>query len=204
MVATLPNRGVAHQRGLYLFRDLFDRPDDAASPGNNWIVATGTWGISSGKAYAVTDAADNRMAQTAPRALRRFNLAATVSGTMASATDYRYPVLVFRILQANANSMAVWCNNGQANIGVVAGAAFTSRANAAFVAVDGTDYAWEVRCREGLCEFWIDGVRIVSHSYSDTDIASYMGARRFGLWLKKSGAPATACRWNDIEMREVR
>ena len=101
-----------------VLRDTFSRADSALTLGTPDLgpsptVLSGTWGISSGRAYNASDLDGNLVVWDLATPNGTFE--ATVRGTLASGTDFRLADLVVRVLDTS-NYLRIVCGAGSFNL----------------------------------------------------------------------------------------
>lgn len=178
--------------------DSFNRTDSAASlgvadTGQSWSALSGTWGISSNRAYNVSDV--NGEVATIDAGVANFTLSAILNG-QTSATHQRFFNIVFHGLDSlNFLFTRISINDVQLYKNVAG--VLTSLASVAIVAVDNTDYLFKVVCSGNSIDIYVDGVLKISHTLAggDTAFAAYTKA---GLRLTKGGTPVGTARADEF------
>ena len=188
--------------------DTFTRADSALtlgsdSTGKAWTAVSGTWGISSNKAYSASDA--NFDIATIASGGKDGIWEATVSGTLASAVNYRIPALVFRYLDG-LNFLLAYLLNSGLYLAKIDGGSLTALGAQLATTADGTDYLLRVVAA---------GNEITVVVLSPGDLAlnagiwytlaggdtKYNAYTTSGMVLIKAGSPATAARWDGFKVQ---
>lgn len=186
------------ERRRYLLRDTFSRADSALTLGTPDLgpsptVLSGTWGISSGRAYNASDLDGNLVVWDLATPNGTFE--ATVRGTLASGTDFRLADLVVRVLDTS-NYIRIVCGAGAFNVQKADGGAVSNLVATGLAWADDTDYRIKVVMSGNLIRVWRDGANLLSYTLAGGD-TKYAAYTRHGFRLRKSGTPATAARWDN-------
>ena len=185
-------------------QDTFTRADSASTMGTTevgsktWTAGAGTWGISSNKAYSVTDANSDKA--TLDSGLADAHLRCTVRGTFNHATNYRMSVLTFRYIDAN-NFLMVDLYNGNVRLGKVDVGVTSNLASVAQTTADDTDYAVRVEYVGTSVLVYVNEVLKITHTLAGGDATKYLTQTVAGFLLSKGGSPATAARWDDFAVQ---
>ncbi len=182
--------------------DTFTRADNAltlgsAESGQAWTAVAGTWGISSNKAYCVGDM-DTETA-VLESGIADGIVDCTVSGTLASGTDFRIPHVLVRYLDAN-NFLRVFYGAGNVKLQKSDGGVTSDLAVTALAALDGTDYAIRIAMVGNSVKVYVDGTERISYTLAGGD-TKYNAYTKVGMRLRKSGSPATAARWDNLAVQ---
>lgn len=194
-----------------LVKDRFDRADSTTDPGAGWNEATGNWGVSSEEFYSVDDANGDLAIRDddMPNGL----IQAIVRGTMADASTYRTPAIVFRCSEdrngdvpaaASRSYLVVRLKEtatnaaGAVDLRKVDGGTETSLAEASVATLDATRYLLRVEFQGRTVRVWVDDVMLIDYELTGLNEV-YTSYGRFGLRWDTAGAPATAARVNDFQ-----
>lgn len=183
----------------YLLRDTFSRADSAVALGNPETgppptILSGTWGVSSGKAYSASDADGGIACWDLGTPDGTFE--AVVRGTLNSGTDFRLADLVIRMLDTS-NYLRIVCGAGVFNLQKQDGGASTNLVSQALAWSDDTDYRITALAVGNAIQVWRDGLLLISYPLTGGD-TKYAAYTKHGIRLRKSGAPAVAARWDDV------
>lgn len=194
---------VSYSTGSEKASDGFDRDDSTTTAGSDYTAAAGTWGISSNKLYAVTDANANLLTRDvgAPDGY----LKARISGTLNSATDYRSPALVFRFDEDDSGNDTYLCVrllNGSVDLRKNDNGTESSLDTGTLTTSDGVDYIVEVLFTGPWVRVFVDGVELINYELLGTDL-KYLAYEAAGFRLDKGGSPATAARWDDWRVHKA-
>jgi parallel beta-helix repeat protein len=209
----LPFKWTATDAGVYtlVFQgkayDLFDRADSATTLGSMnlggaWSVAQGTWGISSNKAYSVTDV-DGDTALIPALATADMDISCIMSGEMGSFTTYRLPQLVGRWVDSSnyirAYIMGNWVtlemkfNGANVDMGPSGGVPN--------VTVNGQDYTFRLVCTGNNVKLYLDGVLKCDYNMTADQITKFSASKIAGIRIGKGGAPTLPARFNNFIVR---
>ena len=184
--------------------DNFTRSDSAAIPGKlqsgqSWVPKAGTWGISSNKGYSVTDASDDMMwfdsYITDPTA------ELTMSGTIASSSNYRHMALIFRGLDTS-NFLMVQLFNGTVQLLKKDAGSFTSLSSVAQTTTDGTAYTLTASNSNTTIIVYVNGTSKITYGLATGEF-KYLEYTRVGINLRKAGSPGTVARATAFKVRQA-
>lgn len=190
--------------------DSFDRADSAVTLGNAdtgqaWAVSAGTWGISGGQAYSVSDVSLDCALLNNPTADAIFSY--SISGDIAASVgpgSYHIIHCIFRALNADT-LLSVELFNGVVRLYKRATGSFTALANSAVPTVDGKLYSIDARCIGNAIVVSVDGIVRISHVLSGGN-GVYAGYTNIGLLSLKGttgGVPITPARCDGVEVRAI-
>lgn len=175
-------------------RATFDAADSAASVGSAdtgqpAIVAQGTWGRSSGKAYSVSDADGDTV-----------NWDAGVANGILTATmragSPRISELVFRGTDA-ANCLLLRPGPAVMRLYTIMGGSFAEVASGSALGSDDTSRAYHIEMAGTAVRVYMNGVFCLS--YAPTALPLVTGTR-VGLRLEKTGTPTLPATWDDLKV----
>lgn len=185
-----------------LVRDSFGRTDNAASlgradTGRPWAAVAGTWGVAAGRAYAATDAD----ADTATIDVGACDYDADIitRGTIISGSDFSIPQLLVRYIDTS-NWLRVFMNGVTVRLAKNDATVQTTLVQATTTVTDNRDFRLGVRARGASLTILVDGVTRLVYTLTGSE-TKFLTPTKIGLRLRKSGAPATAARWDDLEVR---
>jgi hypothetical protein len=182
------------------FKDAIERANSATVPGNDWIALVGTWGVSDGKLYSVSDANDN----ICWRSIGRVN--GRVSWTPQQhyvAANYRIANLLIRGINSTNYLMfrvygttAELLKRDAGAYSVLATVVVTSPANA-------TDYVLQALLRGNDVTCRLDGVDLFTHTLAGGNTKYAAADALFaGAVVSKAGAPTGPVRWDNFRVSE--
>lgn len=180
------------------FVDSFDRTDNAttmgsADSGQAWTAASGTWGISSGRATNVSDANGNMA--SAMLTDRNYKLTCKIRGHLSSTTNFRAPAIMMRYADNN-NLMFVRPRGGMLELYKVVAGTATLLATPAVTTPDDTELTITVECIDTKINITYNGL---SYSYTltsaEASLASNLG---IGFRMAKGGTPTYAAYWDSL------
>ena len=198
------------------YHDTFDRDDSAtlmgtSTSGHSATISTGdTFGITSDQLYSVSDT-DGDLAIIDDLFVENGFFEAEIIGTLADATTYRVPCLVFRYQDAS-NYLVIRIRDtttntaGAVDLRKVDGGTESSLAEAAFTVADNQYYRVRVQFIGTRITVWVDEQEILNHELVGPNY-KYMGEDfitqtygQIGFRLDTGGAPATAARWRRAQL----
>lgn len=182
-----------------VIKDSFNRADNATSLGSTetgqaWQPLNGTWGISNGKAYSVSDNSDDICVFDVGKS--DFSITCTFN-CQTNGTNLRVINLIFRVLDAG-NFLMTRENQGALELYKRVGGSFTQLASTPYGLLDNTDYTLTVLCSGNQINVYINGgaAKIAyTLSGSESAFASYTKA---GLRLTKAGLPTNPARADNL------
>ena len=202
MVWALPSITV-RQSGVKppVAEDTFTRADSAltlgsAETGQAWTPVSGTWGISSNRAYNVSDTSGQ--IATIPGGAADGIVDCTLRGDMTGAA-YSIPQVIARYNDAN-NFLYAQLYNGNAALVKVDGGALSSLASAVTPTVDSTDYALRLVMVGNSVRVYKDNTEVISHTLSGGD-TKYAAYTTLGFRFEKSGSPTADARWDSFRFQ---
>lgn len=184
--------------------DNFNRANNAttmgkSAGGNYWLPSIGTWGISGNKAYCVSDTSTD-LVWLQSGLSSDFTAQVTISGTLNNAANFRLADLIFHGLDTS-NYLIVQLQNGTVALNKRDGGVGTSLASVAQTTLDATDYTVTVVGTGYDINVYVNGLLKITHALVAANY-KYALYSLIGLRLAKSGAPATAARWDNFLVRQ--
>lgn len=181
--------------------DGFNRDNNAisigkADTGQTWTVNTGAWGISSNKAYCVSDT--NGDIASIETLVTEQIVECTLSGQLNDANT-RIPNVLFRMLDTS-NYLMTRVTSGLCQLYKADGGVISQLASTAQVMNDNTGFTVSVVCSGMLVVVKINEVEKISHILSGGDI-KYTDYTLAGFRLTKSGSPTIVARWDNFVVR---
>jgi hypothetical protein len=185
-------------------KDNFNESDSATTmgktdSGQSWIPKTGTWGISTNKAYSVTDAVGDLV--LVDSGITDPVIQCTLNGTLNSVVNFRVPQLGFRGLDSS-NFLLADMVNGTVRLLKFDGGVFTTLTTTATTTSDNTDYQVCIVCNNLSITIYVNGVSKITYTLAGGD-TKYVEYTKMGFRLAKGGAPATAARWDALLVRQA-
>ena len=165
-----------------------------ADTGQAWGYFVGTWGISSNRAYCVSDA--NARGARISTGLLNAKVQCGMYGEINSLVTNRVPNLIFHYGDSN-NFLYARVFNGNAELYKYDGGAASLLASAVQAMADGVEYTLTAAFMENNINIAVDGVSLIDHVLAggDTKYAAYASV---GFWLEKTGSPTIAARWDNL------
>lgn len=186
-----------------IVRDRFNRADSAvalgsAETGQAWTANTGTWGISSNRAYSASDAEGDLATLDSGLVDGKFESIVNGSNDMV---NYRVPRLVFRGNSDASEWLGVSLFGTTLYLTKLDGALIETLASLVVNPADATDYLLRAECSGNQVDVYQDGVLRIQHTLAGGD-TKYAGAgyTRVGLRLSKGGTPTAAARWDNLRV----
>lgn len=184
---------------IVVLSDNFDRADDAttvgiADTGQVWTSAIGTFGISGGRLYSVTDASGD-IVLTDP-GLTNFTLRCITNCQTVTGSTQRILNILFHVLD-NTNFLMVRISNGTIDLwknvaGTLSRIAFTGLSN-----VDNVDESFSIVCSGNNVLVYARGTLFLNYTLvaGETVFAGYTKA---GFRLGKVGTPTGTARADNL------
>ena len=181
------------------FIDTFSRANSAVTMGNlesgeAWSVLGGTWGISSQRAYSVSNADAN--AVVVDVSAEDITMTCKMTGGVLQGASELIPMIVFRC----ADSTHYWyvllagdvLTLGYNYAGGTAVGSYTATFD------NGTFYTVKVIAVGSSISVYLDSVLRISYTANSTLMALYAGNTKCGMVLSKTFTPTGAVYWDDF------
>lgn len=180
--------------------DTFNRADSASAIGTGetgtaWTMVQGTWGISSNRAYAVTDTLNDR--GWLNPGLSNYVLEVTVRGDFTAGGTYRTPSVVMSYIDGQ-NMLFFQLLNGAIVLYKRVTSTWTQLATAAQTTASNTDYALRVTRIANVITIFVDGVQKIAYTLSAGEQTLFNPNTTVGFWLDKVGSPTNPARWDSL------
>ena len=184
-----------------IISDSFTRANSAVTLGNTetgqaWTTGSGTWGISTGRAYCVTAVTgDTRFIETNTP---DYTAECILNGILMTG-NVSFPSLVIHGLDVN-NYIYARLYNGNLELYKKDGGVVTSLASVATTTSDNTDYLVKVSCLGNVIKISVNNALLITYTLAggDTKFAAYT---KVGVRMNKAGTPASnAARWDNFKV----
>lgn len=179
--------------------DGFNRTDSILTLGNAetgqpW-TAVGTWGISSGRAYCVSDVnGDLVLLDT-----NVINAIITcITNGQLNGVNTNYPYLAFHGLNSS-DILTVRFYSGQLYLNKKDAGVNTTLAQTAMITTDNVDYLFKVTCRGTNIIVNVNGTDRLNYTLTggDTKFAAYT---KVGMMLARAGTPTITAKWDNFKV----
>jgi hypothetical protein len=190
-----------------LFSDTFSRADNATTLGNAevggaWTAQNGTWGVTGGEGYCVSDVDGNILVGNIGLNLKSYTFTVSIKGTISGASNQRRLNPIFKYIDST-NFWYVSFSAGTLSLRKVDTDNFTTQSSISLTTLDDVYYKIKVVCSGSNIQVYVDGILRISYVMTSLEIAKYGTATGVGFRYNKTGTPTFNARFDNLSVTTV-